>query len=82
MIISTNAIILKTIPYGDSSVISRLFTKDNGKISIIAKGAWRPKKTAGSMLEPMNHIYIQYYTADVNLGTTSLRYCTVWSPYI
>ena len=61
MLISTNAIVLKTIPYGDSSIISRLFTEDQGKITIMAKGAWRPKKTTGPLLEPMNHIRLQYY---------------------
>ena len=61
MLISTNAIILKTIPYGDSSIISRLFTEDHGKITVIAKGVWRPRNTIGSLLEPMNHIQLQYY---------------------
>ena len=27
----------------------------------MAKGAWRPKKTTGPLLEPMNHIHLQYY---------------------
>ena len=61
MLISTNAIVLKTIPYGDSSIICRLFTKDQGKITVMAKGAWRPRKTTGSLLEPINHIQLQYY---------------------
>ncbi len=61
MIISTNAIVLKTIPYGDTSIICRLFTEKHGKIAVIAKGAWGKKKTAGVMLEPMKHIHIQYY---------------------
>ena len=61
MLISTNAVVLKTIPYGDTSIISRLFTKDHGKITVMAKGAWRPKKTTGPLLEPMNHIHLQYY---------------------
>ena len=61
MLISTNAVVLKTIPFGESSIISRLFTKDHGKITVMAKGAWRPKNTTGPMLEPMNHISIQYY---------------------
>ena len=61
MLISANAIVLKTIPYGDSSIISRLFTEDQGKITVMAKGAWRPKKTSGPLLEPMNHIHLQYY---------------------
>jgi len=61
MLISTNAIVLKTIPYGDSSIISRLFTEDYGKVTVMAKGAWRPKKTTGPLLEPMNHIHLNYY---------------------
>ncbi|MDP6570961.1 MAG: DNA repair protein RecO [Candidatus Marinimicrobia bacterium] len=61
MLIATNALVLKTIPYGDTSVISRLFTEREGKVSILAKGAWRKKSTTGSVLEPMNHIHLQYY---------------------
>ena len=61
MLISTNAIVLKTIPYSDSSIISLLFTEDYGKVAIIAKGVWKPNNTNGFTLEPMNHIKIQYY---------------------
>ena len=61
MLISTSAIVLKTIPYGDTSIISRVFTEDQGKVTILAKGAWRPKNNAGALLEPMNHIHLQYY---------------------
>ena len=61
MLISTNAIVLKTIPYGDSSIISHLFTENWGKITVIAKGAWGKKKTTGPLLVPMNHIHLQYY---------------------
>ena len=38
-----------------------MFTEDQGKVTILAKGAWRPKNNAGALLEPMNHIYLQYY---------------------
>ena len=58
------AIVLKRIPYSDSSLICRLFTKDKGKISILAKGAWRPKKSMGALLEPISHIHIQYYNKN------------------
>jgi DNA repair protein RecO (recombination protein O) len=61
VLISTSAIVLKTIPYGDTSIISRMFTEDQGKVTILAKGAWRPKNNAGALLEPMNHIHLQYY---------------------
>ena len=39
MIINTDAIVLKTFSYGETSLISRCFTKDKGKISFIIKGA-------------------------------------------
>jgi DNA repair protein RecO (recombination protein O) len=61
VLISTSAIVLKTIPYGDTSVIARMFTENQGKVTILAKGAWRPKNNAGALLEPMNHIHLQYY---------------------
>ena len=65
MILSAQAIVLKTIKYGDSSLICRLFTKDQGKIAVMAKGAWRPKNTAGAILEPMNHILLDYYHTNI-----------------
>ena len=61
MIISTNAIVLKTIRYGDSSIISRLYTENHGKIAVMAKGIWKPKNTTGPIMEPMNHIHLHYY---------------------
>ena len=64
MLIATNAIVLKRIPYGDTSVICRVFTEGMGKVSILAKGAWRPKNAAGPLLEPINHIHIQFYNKN------------------
>ena len=70
MLISTNAIVLKSIPYGDTSVICRVFTEEMGKVSILAKGAWKPKNAAGPLLDPINHIHIQFYnknTRDIQI---------------
>ena len=61
MLIATNAIVLNRISYSDSSLIARIFTQDFGKITILAKGVLRPKNIIGSILEPTNHLYIQYY---------------------
>ena len=43
MFISTDAIVLKNTPYKESSIISRLFTRESGKISTIFKGAKKNK---------------------------------------
>ena len=64
MIIATDAIVLRQIPYSESSIICRLFTKKEGKITIIAKGARRPKKYISGLLEPINYISILYYNKN------------------
>ena len=60
MYISSNAVVLRTIPFSDTSLICRLFTKEKGKISIMAKGARRKKNPLSSILESGNIIKLQY----------------------
>jgi DNA repair protein RecO (recombination protein O) len=48
--ISTPAIVLTTIRYGETSKIARLATRDLGVQSAIAKGALRPKSKFGTAL--------------------------------
>ena len=42
--------------YGESSRIATLFTREKGKISVIARGARRTKSRFGSALMPMSYI--------------------------
>lgn len=39
----TDAIILRIVPFSESSVVLTMLTRDFGKISALAKGAYRPK---------------------------------------
>lgn len=71
MYISTDAIILKNTPYKESSVISRLFTYDNGKVSVIFKGAKKGKNNISAIIEPSNIINITYY--NNNSGLKNVR---------
>jgi DNA repair protein RecO (recombination protein O) len=61
MIISTDAIIIKSIKYGDTSKIVHAFTRDFGLISIMAKGAFQAKSKFGSSLEPLSRSRITIY---------------------
>ncbi len=61
MFISTDAIILKNTPYKETSIISRLFSKKQGKIAVIFKGAKRSKNNLSGIVEPGNIINITYY---------------------
>ena len=60
LFIDSRAVVLKTIPFSDTSLICRIFTKEKGKISIMAKGAKRKKNLLSSVLECGNIIRLQY----------------------
>ena len=61
MIVQTPAIVLKSFPYGDTSLVARCFTREMGKISIIARGARRNKSPMGAYLQPMSFIELVFY---------------------
>jgi DNA repair protein RecO (recombination protein O) len=63
-IIKTEAVVLSKINYGDTSSIVSLFTKDEGKISAIAKGARSPKSKYGRIIDPINYLLIVFYKKD------------------
>ena len=60
MIIQTPAIVLKSFPYGDTSIIARCFSKQQGKISLIIKGARSKKSQKGVHFQPLNHVELIY----------------------
>ncbi|MBC8479362.1 MAG: DNA repair protein RecO [FCB group bacterium] len=64
MLISTESVVLKIIPYMDTSIIARIFTKDHGKVTLMAKGAKRPKSPFLGFLEPMSILNTHYYQKD------------------
>ena len=47
-----DAIILQAFPYSETSKILRLLTPTHGVVSVIAKGALRPRSRYGGVLEP------------------------------
>lgn len=49
----TKGIVLKSRPFDESAKIITVFTKDLGKISVIAKGAKRPTSKFGGRIEPL-----------------------------
>lgn len=62
MNINTNeGIILNAIKYSDSSKILRVFTKEMGKISFIAKGAFSKNNKFGASIEASTIASLTYY---------------------
>ena len=60
MIVNTTAIVLKTFPYGETSLISRCFTKEKGKVSFIIRGAQSKKNLLSPYFQPLSYIQIIY----------------------
>lgn len=61
MIVKTEAIVLSSMNFRDTSKIARLYTEQFGKISVIAKGARDPKSKFRSSLEPMSYVSAVIY---------------------
>jgi DNA repair protein RecO (recombination protein O) len=46
------AIVLRTLRYGEADIIAHLFTRHAGRVNAMAKGARRPKSRLGARLDP------------------------------
>jgi DNA repair protein RecO (recombination protein O) len=65
MIVETQAVVLKTLKYGDTSKIVTLYSRQYGKIKVVAKGARNQKTNKfGSSLEPMTVSSIVLYKKE------------------
>jgi DNA repair protein RecO (recombination protein O) len=54
--LKTEAIVLRSIRYGEADRILHLYTPGHGRLSAIAKGARRSRSRFGARLEPFFHI--------------------------
>ena len=61
MIIRTEAIVLRTMAYRETSQIVTLFTREKGKLAVLAKGARLMKSRFGSSLQPMSYTQVVFY---------------------
>lgn len=61
MIVRTDAVVLRSFDYGETSRIATLLTRQHGVTGAMAKGARRTKSTFGSTLQPGSYIQAIYY---------------------
>jgi DNA repair protein RecO (recombination protein O) len=60
----TEAVVLKSMPYLETSKIVTFYTRRFGRLSTIVKGARRSTNKYGSSLEPMSHDLIVVYRKE------------------
>lgn len=67
----TEAIVLRSIRYGEADRILHLYTPDHGRVSAIAKGARRTRSRFGARLEPFFHLRVQLHVGRSDLRTVT-----------
>lgn len=63
-LVTTPAVVLSAMRYGETSKIVRLATREHGVQSAIAKGALRPKSSFGASLQPLSRGTAHYLSKE------------------
>ncbi len=69
--LKTEAIVLRSIRYGEADRILHLFTPERGRLSAIAKGVRRSKSRFGGRLEPFFRLRLVLYQGRSDLFTVT-----------
>ncbi len=67
----TDAIVLRSIRYGEADRILHVYTTDRGRLSAIAKGARRARSRFGARLEPLFQVRLSLHTGRGDLYTVT-----------
>ena len=54
-----SAIVLRRIPYGDTSLVLHVFSREAGRFALIARGARRPRSALDSVLQTGHQVELQ-----------------------
>lgn len=57
-VLETDAIVLRSIRYGEADSVLTLYTRDRGRVSAIAKGTRKATSKLGGRLQPAVHVHV------------------------
>ena len=66
---STDAVVLRSIRFGEADRVLHLYTADRGRIGAVAKGVRKTKSRFGGRLEPLSHVDLQLHVGSGELQT-------------
>ena len=69
MLLRIEGVVIRSMPYGETSCIATLFTKEAGKLGVLAKGARTTRSRFGATLQVLSHVQAVVY----NKPTRQLR---------
>ena len=67
----TEAIVLRSLRFGEADRILHLYTRRRGRIGAIAKGIRKTKSRVGARLEPLSHVELQLHEGSGELQTVT-----------
>jgi DNA repair protein RecO (recombination protein O) len=67
----TDAIVLRSLRFGEADRILHLYTRERGRIGAIAKGIRKTKSRVGARLEPLSHVQLQLHEGSGELQTVT-----------
>lgn len=69
--VKTEAVVLRSIRYGEADRILHLYSADRGRVSAIAKGSRKPKSRFGGRLEPFFRLDLMLHEGRSDLLTVT-----------
>jgi DNA repair protein RecO (recombination protein O) len=67
----TEAIVLRSLRYGEADRILHLYTRERGRVGAIAKGIRKTKSRVGARLEPLSHAEVMLHEGSGELQTVT-----------
>ena len=67
----TEAVVLRSIRYGEADRVLHLYTLERGRVGAIAKGARKTSSRFGARLEPLSHVELLLHDGRGELRTVT-----------
>src|SRR5205814_673123 len=67
----TEAVVLRSLRFGEADRILHLYTLERGRIGAIAKGIRKTKSRVGARLEPLSHVSLHLHEGSGELQTVT-----------
>ena len=67
----TEAVVLRSIRFGEADRVLHLYTLDRGRVGAVAKGVRKTKSRFGGRLEPLSHVDLMLHQGSGELQTVT-----------
>ena len=67
----TEAVVLRSIRFGEADRVLHLYTLERGRVGAVAKGVRRTKSRFGARLEPLSHVELMLHQGGGELATVT-----------